>query len=459
MPGEDADVSEHASTEALLAIATGGGAADDGHVAGCLECAELLRLLHEACGAAKDERAVDECVDPVYPSLGSRAERDTVLLRFRTSAEIAHGLGHVAAEADRASDAILAAIPQGVTSIRRALRDAENGPAGSLAVVHACQKAARLVPKDPRGCRTAAALVLEGPAPSPATPLVARAVVEAEALLLDAQALTVVGDYAAARVQIREARRRFEDVRDAGFSLALCDYFEASAAGFVGDHAFAETALTNARAVFAEFGQAHWEGRALAAFATSLGQRGEDDAAEPLFDEALAKLDPVLDLNAHLQTRINKAVSQARSGRADAARRTYADALRTALREGMLVQTQMIRVGLAEIEFRDGRLEQALHSFAGLERTARLQGFAEDVVLMKVYQAECLARLGREDEMRDVLEALRVERGGLDDASLPAIEDLLRVFDEGDANADVLRWVREYLANPVVDYLPFRRRA
>lgn len=389
---------------------------------GCATCGREAGFLHDLGDALLDEQAYDAFFEGVAAPTVARSY----------------------AEEFSAVQGLLAAMERGPAAFREALGVSPS----RRALVTAAQLAARLVPRDPSAMLGVAEALAERAAGD--------AILAGEAALLSAQALTALGRTREAREAVTRARGAFAPGDD-GYYAALCDYFEGSAAGFAGDHAGAEELLTRAVAVFREFGQPQWEGRAVAALGTAASLRGDDRAALPLYAAALDLLDPSLDANAWVQTLINRASTLARLGRTGEAHRHYARALSMTLRHGASHQTHMIRVGLAEIEFRRGEWAPALVSWRKLAAAAAASGWEEDVLLAHLYEAECLGRLGRDDEMRTAIAALRRGPGGAPGET--PLEDLFACLDSGDLEAGSVAHVREFLERPAgAAYVPIPRR-
>ena len=74
-----------------------------------------------------------------------------------------------------------------------------------------------------------------------------RQAVQAEAHLLESQALLMMGEPVEARAAVTAARPLFVEAGDLGFGAALCDYFEGEAATFGRDYAAAEELIRVAR--------------------------------------------------------------------------------------------------------------------------------------------------------------------------------------------------------------------
>lgn len=393
---------------------------------GCPVCREEVRFLEALGEFLREESRYDSFFEGAVPPVRAEGEEDSLAAAYLAAME-------------EGPEALLAALEGGIGSATR-----------RLALRHAVQRAARLVPKDPARAREVARIVVRAAREARDEAL------GAEAALLESQALTALGRTEEARLAVTRARSALGP--DDAFRTALCDYFEGSAASFQGECAAAETLLSRAADAFAEYGQEAWQGRAVAALATATAQRGDDRAAQPLFDVALAALDPVTEANAYVQTLINKASSLIRLSEEGEAKRLYARALAATRRLGTSHQTHMIRVGLAEIEFRRGEFTQALASWRKLALAAAQAGYEEDVLLARLYEAETLGRLGREDEMREAVRRLRVERAGVE--GIAPLEDLFACLDSGDLQAGAVTWVREHLERPGnVVYVPFRRHA
>ncbi len=196
--------------------------------------------------------------------------------------------------AEEPADLVLQAARTGADELAAAMRALDGKPYRGFALLYAAQKADKLVAEDPNKalalarllCEEAATLQPVNPKERISTPA-PRQAVQAEAALLESQALLQKGEAKAAREAVRPARGFFRESGDLGFGSALCDYYEGAAASFERTMAVAETLLKRALAVFAEFGQDHLIGRAEAALGTLLGKKGDFERSLPHFDRAL----------------------------------------------------------------------------------------------------------------------------------------------------------------------------
>jgi tetratricopeptide (TPR) repeat protein len=435
--------------------------------AGCADCERQVSWLRTLGDVLADETAYETFFDGLAPTGASATELALALSRFRTQDDIARAsrLSALSGKARSLADDLLRWIEQGIDSFRGGLAKLDRGPAASLALLYTCQEAARLVPRLPQRLLEVAALVVEAARSWPSETegsepsIVTRERLEAEAHLLAAQALTIIGENREARERVHSARSlldRPED--DAGFSLALCDYFEGTAASFQGDFGTAEGLLWAARFGFEEYGQTAWVGRAEAAIATCRSQQGDRQGALPLFERALEKLDPEESPQPYVAVLVNRAACLAHLERAGEARRSYAKALGLSLKLGLAHTTHAIRIGLAEIETRAGHYGRALESWVRLAEAAREQGFTEDALIADLYVAECLGWLGREADMRAAV--LRIREGTPGPSA--ALEDLFSCLDRGDLDAGAVAHVRDYLAGPfeaeIIPYRPYRAK-
>lgn len=433
MPGKDAampQLTPHPMLVELLEVAAGrdGESAARAHVdAGCVTCARKLKELATVAVGVLEEDAIERELQA--PAAAGEPNRGAVY--------------HHAAEGRRRAQEVVAALPGGLPHALALLARERRQPWYGFLLVGVAQGAARHVPSNPARClQLARALESESERLVSSQPPPARAA--AEALLLSCQALHCLGRTPEAREAVHRARAVLRGDFTAGdFEAALCDFFEANCASFERDYENGERLLKTSASVFARFGQEHWVGRALSAYATLLAQKGRNRAALPLFDEAIEKLDPERDTHVVTTALVNKASTLAHLELFDEARTSYARALALARREGLAYSIHVIRNGLAEIDFRRGHLARAFDSFRELAREAREGGFSDDYLFAQLYVAECLARLGREPEMRAAVEELRRERLPFD--ASPAFEELFTCLDRGDLDARLIAHVREYL--------------
>ncbi|MFI5119586.1 MAG: hypothetical protein ACHQM4_04190, partial [Thermoanaerobaculia bacterium] len=202
-------------------------------------------------------------------------------------------------DAEKPAELILQAARAGADELAAALRALDGKPYRGFALLYAAQKAGPLVGVDPRlafalskAIRTEAASLTETNRETRATTPAPRQAVQAEAHLLESQALVMMGDAAGARDAVTLARPLFAESGDLGFGAALCDYFEGEAANFARDYERAEQLIRCARRTFEEFGQDHLLAKAEAAIGTILDNRGDHEESLSYFDRAIAHFDP-----------------------------------------------------------------------------------------------------------------------------------------------------------------------
>ncbi|HEX2757127.1 MAG TPA: tetratricopeptide repeat protein, partial [Thermoanaerobaculia bacterium] len=319
--------------------------------------------------------------------------------------------------AEKPTELILQAACAGADELAAALRSLDGKPYRGFALLYAAQKADKLVAEDPNKALTLARLLCEEAASLPpanskeriSTPA-PRQAVQAEAALLESQALLQKGEANSAREAVRPARDLFRESGDLGFGAALCDYYEGAAIAFEKDYAAAERLLKRALAIFAEFGQDHLVGRAGAAIGGMLAQKGDFVRALPHFDRALGVLDPVVEPQRVTMALNNKATTLMRVERFDEARATFAKALNLARRHGFASHAYFVRTGLAELDFRRGEYRRALRAFTEIVRGASPLASKAELLFSRLYAAECQARLGSYGPMAAEIEALRRER-------------------------------------------------
>jgi tetratricopeptide (TPR) repeat protein len=444
----------HPSEAALLNLAAGrpGEGLEEcrKHLAeGCRLCDVRLAELADLVESVREEVAFDDILEgndlPALPDFGNTVAfqpRVPQLEEIYRLAESAEGLAEGLVAAARESDA----------KLDEALRALYGNPARGFALLYACQKGNTLVAQDPlRALELARAVFEEAKSLMDAntetrlaTPA-PRETVQAEAKLLESNAQTQLGYAMDARVAAAEAREFFRAAGDVGFGLALADYYEGSAAGFGRDYIAGERLLKKALKVFAEFGQDNLIGRAEAALGTLIMQRGDDNRALLYYEHAIEVFDPVEDGKQLASTLNNRAGSLMRLKRFEEARSSYARALSLARKLNAQAVVQNVRNGLAELEFQRGRYERAIRAFSDLASVARKASWKMEQLFAELYVAECLGRLGREEEMAEMITSLRIERKANPFAPSPAMEELFDCLDRGILDADLVAHVRRYL--------------
>jgi len=388
----------------------------------------------------------------VVPEL-PREEMGKTLPFVRANARVSvEEIYRLSQDAEKPAELILKAARAGADELAAALRSLDGKPYRGFALLYAAQKADQLVAEDPNKALSLARLLSEEAATLQAanskerisTPA-PRQAVQAEAALLESQALLQKGEAEPARDAVRPARDLFRESGDLGFGAALCDYYEGAAIGFAKDYPAAERLLRRALATFAEFGQEYLLGRAEAALASMLLQKGDFVRALPHFDRALELLDPAVEPQRVTMALNNKATALTRVERFDEARSVFAKALNLARRHGLASHAYFIRAGLAELDFRRGEYRRALRAFTEIVREASPLASKAELLFSRLYAAECQARLGSYDSMGVEIEALRKERQEHPFAPSPALGELFMSLDQGTIDADLIAHVREYL--------------
>lgn len=355
-------------------------------------------------------------------------------------------------DAEKPAELVLTSARSGPDELAAALRALDGKPYRGFAFLYAAQKAGPLVAVDPRkalalakAIQAEAASLAEASRDARATTPAPRQAVQAEAHLLESQALVMMGEAMAARAAVTHARALFVEAGDLGFGAALCDYFEGEAATFGRDYAAAEELIRNALKTFEEFGQDHFLARSEAAIGTILENRGDHSAAIPYFDRAIALLDSEKDARALTMTLNNRASSLARLGRFDDARSSYARALNLALRNEFMSPLRYVRTGLAELDFLRGQYARALRAFREIAAESAANGSLTDVLFARLYAAECLGRTGQISAMEAEVDALRRDRKQTVFSPSPALGELFVCLDQGTIDSDLVAHVREYL--------------
>jgi tetratricopeptide (TPR) repeat protein len=440
----------HAAEADLLALALGREAdaprETRGHVTSCTTCARRAEGLASLADAVRlEEEIADELADaePRPPSPRA-AER-----RLRL------------AEAAARSDAALRDADALVESARDANADHDalvgsriGTPDGRLALLYALQRANFTAGVPQRALAFASAVVAAAGRRIGEPGL---AVLVGEARAIESHGFLSIGRLSEARESARAARRAHADAGSDAFSLAVCDYFEASVMCFQGEFGRAERLLGGAARVFAEHAQDHWVGRAEGMLASALSQRGDNRRALAAYDAALERLDPDQDASAVAACLLNRSRCLGALGRFEAAKQGFAQALQAARRHHLDALVFGVRQNLAELEMLRGDFEKALASFRAVAEEADRMGLEEDQVVTRLAAAECLGRLGRTDEM---IAALRGIGRLVDVADLrgnPAWSELASRLDPGDVDVGLVSEVRRHLAAALDGYvLPFR---
>jgi tetratricopeptide (TPR) repeat protein len=368
---------------------------------------------------------------------------------LRASADDIYRLSQAA---EKPAEFVVDAARAGADELAAALRALDGQPYRGFALLYAAQKADGLVAEDPNKALALARLLSEEAVTLPiansrdriSTPA-PRQAVQAEAALLESQALLQKGDAKAAREAVKPARGFFAESGDLGFGASLCDYYEGSAASFQRDYALAEKLLNRSLAVFTEFGQDHLIGRAEAALGSILAQRGDFARALPHFDRALETLEAAAEPQRVSMTLNNKATTLMRVDRFDEARSTFAKALNLARRHGFASHVYFVRAGLAELDFRRGEYRRALRAFSEIVSEASPLASRTEIMFSRLYVSECHARLGGYGPMASEIEALRRDRQASRFSPSPALGELFVCLDQGTIDADLIAHVREYL--------------
>ena len=388
----------------------------------------------------------------VVPELPREAMGKTLPFVRANARDSVEEIYRLSQDAEKPAEFILKAARAGPDELVAAVRSLDGKPYRGFALLYAAQKADQLVAEDPNKALTLARLLSEEAATLQAanskerisTPA-PRQAVQAEAALLESQALLQKGEANAAREAVRPARDLFRESGDLGFGAALCDYYEGAAIGFARDYPAAERLLRCALATFAEFGQEYLLGRAEAALASMLLQKGDFARALSHFDRALQVLDPAVEPQRVAMALNNKATALARVERFDEARSIFAKALNLARRHGLASHAYYVRAGLAELDFRRGEYRRALRAFTEIVREASPLASKAELLFSRLYAAECQARVGGYSSMAVEIETLRRERQGHPFAPSPALGELFMSLDQGTIDADLIAHVREYL--------------
>jgi tetratricopeptide (TPR) repeat protein len=411
----------------------------------CARCAKRLDDLRRTARSLEDARELSEASDGPLPA-GSPEDS----ARAAAGRRALEDLAHFSDAADARAVTLVDAAGAGPDSLQRALAALEFDEVRPLALLYTAQRAGRLSAKDPNAALELALRLKEAVpslpavAASPKAPATAELLL-GEALLLESQALLVLGQVKDACERVVKAREAFAAAFDTGFSTAVCDYFEGSSAGFAGQFARAEKLLKRALGVFADFGQENWMGRAEAALGGMFSQRGDHLRAVDFLDRGLRHLSPDLDANAYVASLLNKASGLVCLGRFDEARACYAEGLTLSLKHNFTYLTFGVRMGLAILAFHKADFRRALPVFQRLVDEADASGYTEDSLYTRLWVAECLGRLGQDRELAEAIESLRRKHSLSPFDGAEALEELFTCFDRGELDAGLIQHVREYV--------------
>jgi tetratricopeptide (TPR) repeat protein len=417
---------------------------------GCRLCAVRLSELAELVESVREEQAFDAILEaedlPAIPEFGGRT------LQFQKPVPQLDEIYLLAQNADPLAEGLIAAARESDAKLDAALRALWGNPSRGFALLYACQKGNALVAQDPlRALELARAVFEEAKSLMDANTEVRlntpapRESVQAEAKLLESQAQNMLGHSMEARLAAIDARELFRAGGDVGFGTALSDYYEGSAASFAKDYVASERLLKKALKVFSEFGQDNLMGRAEVALATLYLQRGDGARSLSYFDHAIELFDPVEDVRFLTAAHVNRAMALTRLGRLDEARASYARALNFARKLESQAHIAAIRSGLAQVDMQRAEYARALRAFEELSRDEKAAGWHQQAFFTDLFVAECLGRLGRDEEMGDVVLTLRTEQKRNPFAPSPAIEELFACLDQGLLDADLVAHVRSYL--------------
>ena len=402
------------------------------HVAtGCPSCGKHLADIRTLSKAREMKEEFDAFFDELPQDDAPADEREEFLLKFKKKSRPTDRLGRLAHDGRQLAGEIVKAVSEeGLEKAKELLGKIEADPSRGYAYLYACQLASPKVSSDPAKYVEFARAVSEATRSlpylkdkGPAQP-VCREQVLGEARLLESNALNYQGKPGEARAVAQTARISFLEAGEDSFALALADYFEGSAAAFIGDFPSAWKLLKGARSEFLMYGQENWQGRSEAALGVLLLSKGRCHSSLHFLDGALRLLHPEQDGSSYASTLVGRGFSLVRIGRLDAAKATYARALIHARRLDGTLYLFSIRTGLATIELLKGNVVRALRSFERIHVDAVAGGFDEDALGASIRIAECLARLGRSDEVARHIAEVERSPYALSFANDPAFREL-----------------------------------
>ncbi|HQR44570.1 MAG TPA: hypothetical protein PK598_00980, partial [Thermoanaerobaculia bacterium] len=354
--------------------------------------------------------------------------------------------------ADSLAKQILIAARAGGGELEASLRLSREYPSRSFALFSICQKGNLLVRQDPlRALELARRLYYEVLSPADETEAVRRAIgnsqetLQAEAKLLESQALNQLGYPSDARKAAADARALFAAGGGTGLGKVMADYFEGSAAIFAKEYAAGEKLLKKALRAVAAFDPPNLRARVEATLGTLYLHRGEERRGLPYLQHAIDTTDGAEDgqfLSAILS---NQGAALSRLGRFDEARVSFSRALLVARRMNLRAQMSITRTGLAVSDLVRREFSRALKAFRQVADEARRERWMQQAFFADLYTAECLGQLGRDEEMASVIRNLREERREHFVVSPLALAELFACLDQGELNANLIAHVRAYL--------------
>lgn len=467
----------HPGGAELFEYVTEGASSKNLHVerhllGGCARCQELLSYIEEMEDGRRAYLDFDARFEGLPREGASPEEREAFYAPLRGGERPLEKplerplerLSRLSSEARELAESLLAALSKSADAARRAIAGMENDPARGLAYAYACQMAIQEVPKDPARSLVLSEMLAEAAHGLPYATRKGRLQpvsceqIQGEAGLLAAHALTWLDRPKEAREAAALSRAFFTQAGEDSFGMALCDYYEGSAATFSGELDEAMALLKKALVGFTAYAQGSWSARADAALGVVLSRKGRERHALWHYERALAGLGLEEDAAPYAATLFNGAFSLVRLSRFSEAKARYARALLLVRRHSLTHMLYPIRHGLATVELRKGNHERALSLFAALARDAKAAGLEERYLTAELHVAECLGRVGREGEMRERIDALRSLAGP--PAASDSLLDLFSQLDAGELTAGhvahVAAYVEEVARGAVAPYRPLR---
>lgn len=442
------------------------------HLRKCAECQETLEQIRHVLLMQEAQKEFDQQFADL-PGHGAFAvEKEAFLKPFnkrrRPLPRPDDPKWELSYDAHPAGEKIIRAAEQGLEKAAAVLAELESDPVRGYAMLYAAQFEAKRVPQDPLRSLGLARLLTAFSASIPyrenlgkAQP-VSREQILGEASITESHALNCIGKHVEARQVAVTARRWFVAAQEDEYCMALCDYYEGSAASFANQFEDAVRLLKKAAFFFGLIDHTDWVGRAEGALGITFLHKGHRELALRHFDDALRMLHPEAEFESYSSVLFNRAGCLVRLDQLDEAKKAYARALVMVRRGGFKNRLYPIRAGLAEIELKKGALARALELFTNLSRDAKADGLDEYVLTAELHIGECLARLGRYEDMRkrlEVLQSIEIGESGIG----PALLELFESLHEGAVSPELVAHVAEYAdelsRGNVVPYRSFRASA
>ncbi len=424
--------------------------ATEAHLSACPECMELYGSITEFTAALDDPGVWSADVVPITPFIETNPGLDLLVAEsLRLEEERARGFEVVAA---------LLAVP--TEGWHGWLRRIEGVCTAGL--VDALLDEGHRRASEPREFERIADLAIEvsealAPASYPAG-MVARA--RGNAWKDRANALRLRGEFQDALWAVDEAERNFKQQPIPEFDLATADYVRATILVETDRVADALTLAEQAAETFLDYGDIQRQVHAKMAQSGALYNLGRKRESREVSLSLLKPLQETGDSRTLALSFLHIAQMSVDLNDVDMASLYFLQAA-TLFREfGMIAEEANARWGLGRLMVATGRLEEAIERLQAARVEMDKLGFSGDAALIRLDIAEVLLAVGRVSEVPQICRALveRFTKSGSNERALRALSYLREAADAGTASPELVRYVRNYLAEaprrPQLLFLP-----